>query len=199
MNIFNFQNKYKLPYGYDFLAPVINHTQLQQHYEGHLLKYYERLEKLIAEHKLEDMSNDLVELVKFSFGKQNLLDVFNTAGQIVNHIHFFENFTGQDIEVNLLKKIQSTYSKTSITEDSLNTADKFGFGSSWLWVASSKNDEIKMFVTPNGFIPENLDFIDKILLCIDLWEHAYYLQYMNNRNEYIKQVIAKTNIYKFLK
>lgn len=199
MNIFNFQNVYKMPYGYDFLSPAINDMQLKQHYEGHLLKYYDKLAKLITEHKLESMSNNLIELVKFTFGKQNLLDVFNTAGQIVNHIHFFENFTGQDIEVNILKKLQNTYSKSSLIEEAIITSNKFGFGSSWLWLASSKSEEIKIFVTPNGFIPENLDFIDKILMCIDLWEHAYYLQYMHNRNEYIKQVIAKTNIYKFLK
>lgn len=199
MNIFNFNNIYKLPYNYNFLIPAINEQQLKQHYEGHLMKYYQKLTFLLKEHQLESKSDNLIELVKYTFGKQNLLDIFNNAGQIVNHIHFFENFVNKEINPNTLNNVRKNFNKDNIIEEALNISSKFGFGSSWLWIASNKNTDIKMFVTPNGFIPENLDFIDEILLCIDLWEHAYYLQYMHNRNEYIKQIIPKTNIYKFLK
>ncbi|BCL65887.1 superoxide dismutase [uncultured bacterium] len=199
MNIFNFNNIYKLPYNYNFLIPAINEQQLKQHYEGHLIKYYQKLTFLLKEHQLESKADNLIELVKYTFGKQNLLDIFNNAGQIVNHIHFFENFVNKEINPNTLINIRKNFNKDNIIEEALNISGKFGFGSSWLWIASNKNTNIKMFVTPNSFIPENLDFIDEILLCIDLWEHAYYLQYMHNRNEYIKQIIPKTNIYKFLK
>lgn len=199
MNIFNFNNVYQLKYGYDFLSPALESKDLQQHYEGHLMKYYQNLEILLTEHNLKPMSENLIELVKFTFGKQNLLDIFNNAGQIVNHIHFFENFIQKDIEKNILDNLQKIYNKSNIIEESIKTIRKFGFGSSWLWIASSKNNDIKMFVTPNGFIPENLDFIDKIIFCIDLWEHAYYMHYKHNIEDYIKQIIPKTNIYRLLK
>lgn len=199
MSIFNFKNIYRLPYDYNFLSPVISYEQLKQHYQGHLLVYYNVLEKLISEHQLESMTGDLRSLTRFTFGKQNLLSVFNNAGQIVNHIHFFANFTKQEIPSNILDNVKKKYNRSNLIEDSLSTVKKFGFGSSWLWLASDKNSEIRMFVTPNSFIPENLDFIDQILMCIDLWEHAYYMQFLNNRSEYLKQIIPKTNIYNFLK
>jgi Fe-Mn family superoxide dismutase len=194
--MFELKNIYKLKYDYDFLNPVLSTSQLQQHYTGHLLKYYEKLNKLVSNLNLQEVSSNLITLIKYSFGKQQLLNVFLNAGQIINHIYYFESFVLSDMPADTIKKIKSHFvDKDNLTEKILSTVDTFCQGSTWLWVVINNHGEIKVFVTPNAFTIHNLDFVATVLCCIDVWEHAYYLDYKDNRDEYITKILTKTNLY----
>ena len=197
--IFDINKVYKMNYDYDFLSPAINTEVLQKHYELFFLKYYDSLKLAVEEHNLVERADDLIELSKYCFGKQDLLSIFNSTGQIINHIYYFESFIEKEIDAVILKLLKTTYtSKSALIEAMISTTLKYGFGSGWLWVAIDKSSSVRVFVTPNAFTAHNLDFIDKVICCIDIWEHAYCLQYNADRVEYLKNVIEITNLYKKL-
>ena len=169
-----------LPFEASSLGGVISENTLSFHHGKHLKAYVDNMNKLLPSSGLEDMS--LVEVVKRADGA-----MFNNAGQVLNHIMYFEQFaakrennhpTGQ-----LLSLIERDFGsfedfKTEFVQKGVGL-----FGSGWVWL--SLNAEGKLVITqePNAGNPVRSGL--KPLLTFDVWEHAYYLDYQNRRADHL--------------
>ena len=169
-----------LPFEASSLDGIISENTLSFHHGKHLKAYVDNMNKLLPSIGLENMS--LTEVVKRADGA-----MFNNAGQVLNHIMYFEQFatkrennhpTGQ-----LLSLIERDFGsfedfKTEFVQKGVGL-----FGSGWVWL--SLNAEGKLVITqePNAENPVRKGL--KPLLTFDVWEHAYYLDYQNRRADHL--------------
>ena len=184
---------YTLPYPFDALEPIINEQSLKQHYHGHMLVYIDKLKKLLLEYTV--FSNlSLNDIIIRSYGDFETIGVYSTAAQIYAHILCWESLrTYGDTEKSqmsaaLVHLIEKSYSsieqfKSQLIEKSLRL-----FGNGWTWLVINENGELEIITTINAFNPLNIDSVTKVLMCIDLWEHAYYLQFYHQRDQYLQGI-----------
>lgn len=155
-------DQFPLPWPADALEPYISARTIGFHYEKHLGGYIKNLNALIAGTEFENML--LIEIIQKTGGK-----TFNNAAQIYNHDFFFK----------CLKKDDATplENKEKIKAD-IRTAANGVFGSGWAWLTAAGVETTANADTPiaHGRMPA---------LCLDVWEHAYYLDYQNRRNDFI--------------
>ena len=169
----------KLPYADDALAPVMSKETIDYHYGKHLQTYIDNLNRLIADTPYADMTLD--EIVKSSDGA-----IFNNAAQTWNHTFFFETLTPRE------KKIPEKLSEALIREfgsvesfkDQFSKASVSLFGSGWVWLAIDKHGKLSIESAQNAGNP--LTKLLKPLMTVDVWEHAYYIDYRNRRADFIK-------------
>lgn len=179
--------KYELKYPYDGLEPYIDTRTIGIHYNNHYMKYLNTLNKL-----LEDENYD------FRYTKEELvshIDIFNlnvrdeilfNLGGVLNHELYFDNMNRNSNHkpVGKLKdKINKTYgSFDKFKEEFIKKAMNL-VGSGYTNLVVDKFNELKIINTSNQDTPYSYGFIP--IMTIDLWEHAYYLKYQNNKNLYI--------------
>jgi Fe-Mn family superoxide dismutase len=174
----------KLPYAKDALVPYISAETIEYHYGKHHQTYVDNLNKLAAGTEFENMS--LEEIIKKSTGA-----IFNNAAQIFNHTFFWNcltpNFSepkGKIIEaINSCKKCESA-DKFQELKERFSAAATSLFGSGWVWLVKSPdgNLDIKPMSNAGNPLTEGLT----PLLTIDVWEHAYYIDYRNSRVKFIE-------------
>lgn len=182
--------QFKMPelrYGLSDLAPVISPETMDFHYGKHLQAYINQLNTLIEGTEYEDMS--LKELI------QEAPDgpLFNNAGQVLNHTLYFEQFapirkdSGENLpEGELERALYESFGDFDTFRSCMNEAAVKLFGSGWAWLVQTKGGSLKIDQCPNGDNP--LRRGDVPLLCIDVWEHAYYLDYQNRRADYVQKI-----------
>jgi Fe-Mn family superoxide dismutase len=176
----------KLPYSYSSLSRFIDSKTMDVHYNKHYKGYVQKLNKALKD-KDGDMS--LEEIIK-SIGKFDD-KVRNNAGGAFNHALFWKMLSPkkQLPKGEILKKINSDFGNIKKLKDEFNQAAQDRFGSGWAWLYLAKDGKLKIMSTPNQDNP--LMNIVKgggyPLLCLDVWEHAYYLKYQNKRDEYISK------------
>lgn len=172
----------KLPYATDALAPVIGKRTIELHHGKHLQTYVDNLNRLIEGTPFAD--KDLVTIVKESDG-----GIFNNAGQNLNHILYFLQFSpnggGQPTGA-LAEAINSTYGDFEKFKAEFEQAAVTVFGSGWAWLACTKDGKLEIVKEANAGNPVTKGLVP--LMGIDVWEHAYYLDYENRRAEHLKQV-----------
>lgn len=171
-----------LPYSTDALDPVISKKTIELHHGKHLNGYVNNLNRLIVGTKFENA--DLETIVKKSKGA-----IFNNAGQILNHNLYFTQFTSQSEgrpNGKLLKAIENTWGSFENFQKEFEKAGATVFGSGWVWLAADKKGNLKITQEANGSNPVTKGL--KPILGIDVWEHAYYLDYQNRRAEHLKEV-----------
>ncbi len=166
-----------LPYAEDALAPFISAETISYHYGKHLAGYVKNLNKLVKGTELEGKS--LEEIVKTSEGA-----VFNNAGQIYNHRIYFDSFAPADQAQKqptgeLLKAIDATWGSFDAFKEAFEKAGLSVFGSGWVWLSQDAEGKLHISTTANADSP--LTKGQNTLLGIDVWEHAYYLDFRNNR------------------
>lgn len=173
---------FRLPYATDALAPVISQQTVELHYGKHVVGYHKKLNQLVSELRVKE--RDLVRLVRMSEGS-----LFDNAGQLMNHWLYFLQFrpyvAGRidepqgELRAALLRSFRSL--------DSFRVAfEKAGgeiFGSGWLWLVTDESGRLSIAKTSNADSPVTSGLIP--LLAIDIWEHAYYLDYANRRAEHL--------------
>lgn len=172
--------------GYQFgdLAPMMSQETLAYHYGKHFQTYVDNLNRLVDGSKYEGMS--LGELVR----KAPEGPIADNAGQVHNHMLFFEQLAPSQHakqptgEFRFLAE-QSFGSFEKMIEQLDNAAASF-FGSGWTFLAMNELGELKILSLPNGDNPLRYNLIP--LLAIDVWEHAYYLDYQNRRRDYLKNL-----------
>ncbi|MDX6751782.1 superoxide dismutase [Geminicoccaceae bacterium 1502E] len=172
-----------LPYSHDALAPYMGEETLQLHHGKHHQTYVTNLNNLISGTDLEGKS--LEEIVKASYGDPAKQGIFNNAGQHWNHNLFWRVMKkngGGKPGGELAKRIDHDFGSLDAFAEQFKTAAATQFGSGWAWLALD-GDSLKVTKTPNGENP--LVHNMKPLLGIDVWEHAYYLDYRNRRPEYV--------------
>ncbi|MFA5643954.1 MAG: superoxide dismutase [Patescibacteria group bacterium] len=177
---------FKLPYNPSSFNGFISAETFSYHYDKHHKTYFDNLIKLISGTELEGKS--LVEIIKASYNNPQLKSIYNNSAQVFNHDFYWQSLSPDKLEIsNFLKeKIIESFSSLDEFKLNLKSTGLSQFGSGWVWVIL-EDDKIKITSLPNADSP--LINNQKPLLCIDVWEHAYYIDYRNNRAEYLEMLI----------
>lgn len=170
-----------LPYAYDALAPVISKETLELHHDKHHRKYVETTNQLLGEESLDARTLD--EVVRSSTGK-----LFNNAAQVWNHDFYWHSLApeGGKPSAALMKKLHSDLGGWDKFATAYAEAANGQFGSGWAWLVV-KNGKLAIVATPNAETPMARG--TRCLLALDVWEHAYYMDYRNERESYVEAVI----------
>lgn|SRR5574344_952600 len=171
-----------LPYNISDLEPIISEKTIELHYGKHLQTYVNNLNKLIVGTKYENM--DLEEIVKESDG-----NIFNNAGQILNHNMYFMQFSKNPTITpsgKLLQAINKEWGSFDKFKTEFENAGVTIFGSGWVWLASDKDGKLSIVKEINAGNPITKGLIP--ILCFDVWEHAYYVDYQNRRADHLKKL-----------
>lgn len=168
----------QLPYEPDALAPAMSSETIAFHYGKHLQTYIDNLNRLIAGTPYEDMS--LEEIVRKADGA-----VFNNAAQTWNHTFFFETLSPVPVDMPpvLEEKLSASFGSTGQFLDEFSKAAAGLFGSGWAWLVQAKDGSLKIVQKSNAGNP--MTDGDVPLLTVDVWEHAYYIDYRNRRADYV--------------
>ena len=178
-----------LPYAENALDPVISTNTIGFHYGKHHKGYVDTLNKLIAGTQLANLS--LEKLIAETAGKADKLAIFNNAAQTWNHAFYWRSLRpkgGGEPPAALKQRIEASFGNLDACKKELETAATTEFGSGWAWLVLEA-DKLKVVKTSNAEMPLTKGV--KPLLTIDVWEHAYYLDYQNRRADYVKAVLDK--------
>ena len=176
-----------LPYKMDDLAPYISANTLDFHHGKHHKTYVDNLNKLIAGTDLAYKS--LEEIIKITAKDATKAGIFNNAAQVWNHSFYWQGLKkkgGGEPQGAIAAKINSTWGSYDKFTEEFKNAGITQFGSGWAWLVLEEN-QLKITKTANADTP--LAHGQKALLTIDVWEHAYYLDYQNKRPDYLAAVI----------
>jgi Fe-Mn family superoxide dismutase len=178
-----------LPYAENALAPVISAKTIGFHYGKHHKGYVDNLNKLIAGTEFADLP--LTKIITKTAGIADKTAIFNNAAQTWNHTFYWKSMRlkGGGEPPNALKqKIAASFGSVDTCKKELSTAAMAQFGSGWVWLVLD-GDKLKVVKTANADVPLTTGM--KPLLTIDVWEHAYYLDYQNRRADYVNAVLDK--------
>ena len=175
----------ELPYAYNALEPVIDAKTMEIHYTKHHKTYFNNFLAAIKDSPAAEM--DLMDLFA-GISKQSAA-IRNNGGGYYNHKLFWENLspTKSSPSVVLKTAIDKSFGSFDKFKEEFSNAAKKHFGSGWAWLVASKDGQLFVSDTLNQDNPL-MDVVEKKgtpLLCLDVWEHAYYLQYQNRRVEYV--------------
>ena len=178
-----------LPFADNALDPVISANTLSFHYGKHHKTYVDNLNKLVAGTELADLS--LEQVIAASAGRADRVGIFNNAAQIWNHTFYWNSLTpkgGGEPPAALKQKIEADFGTVDACKQELVAAATTQFGSGWAWLVQD-GGKLKVVKTANANVPSTDGM--KPLLVIDVWEHAYYLDYQNRRVDYVNATIDK--------
>ena len=177
-----------LPYAQDALEPHISAETLSFHYGKHHNTYVVKLNGLIGGSEFEGKT--LEEIVKSSTG-----GVFNNAAQIWNHTFYWNSLSpngGGEPTGAILDAINASFGSFEAMKEKLNDSAVNNFGSSWTWLVQKADGSLDIVNTSNAGTPITEEGLTP-LLTVDLWEHAYYIDYRNVRPDYLKGFWALVN------
>ena len=172
-----------LPYDYEALAPYMSAKTLHLHHDKHHQAYVTNLNNLIE--GTEFAGKSLEDIVTGSYGDPAKQGIFNNAGQHWNHNLFWRIMRkggGGSPGGELAKRIDDAFGSFDAFKEQFKTAGVTQFGSGWAWLAV-QGDQLKVLKTPNGENPLVQGM--RPILGVDVWEHAYYVDYENRRPEYL--------------
>ncbi len=173
----------ELPYSKDALEPHISANTLDFHHGKHHNAYVTNLNKLIAGTPMENLS--LEEIIMKSAKDSSMTGIFNNSAQVWNHTFYWNCMKkngGGKPSGKLASAIDKTFGSFDKFIDEMKNAAVTQFGSGWAWLVQ-EGDVLKIMKTSNADTP--MVHGAKAILTIDVWEHAYYLDYQNRRPDYI--------------
>lgn len=180
-----------LPYADNALDPVISAQTIGFHYGKHHTTYLNTLNKLIAdEATLKDKS--LAEIVKATHGKADKTAIFNNAGQVWNHDFYWQSLSpkgGGKPSGRIADLIKDSFGDYDKFKSEFTNAGVTQFGSGWAWLCL-EGGKLAFKKTANAENPLHMAGITP-LLTLDVWEHAYYLDYQNRRPDHLTAAIEK--------
>ncbi len=178
-----------LPYAENALDPVISSTTMGFHYGKHHKGYVDNLNKAVTGTPLASMS--LEEIITSTYGQADKTAIYNNASQDWNHSFYWKSLRadgGGTPPAALKQKIDASFGDMAGLRKEMLAAATSQFGSGWAWLVL---DGDKLAVTKTGNADSPLTRGQKPLLTIDVWEHAYYLDYQNRRADYAAAVFDK--------
>lgn len=178
-----------LPYEQNALQPVISANTLGFHYGKHHKTYVDTLNKLIVGTEFADMP--LEKIVKASAAQSDHIAVFHNAAQAWNHTFYWRSMKpkgGGEPPATLKRLIEVSFGSVDACKKELAKIAIEEFGSGWAWLVQI-GETLKIVKTDDANSPLTLG--SKALLTIDVWEHAYYLDYQNRRVDYVNAVLDK--------
>ena len=171
-----------LPYDYTALVPEISEETLRYHHDKHAAGYVDKLNELISGTPYEKMT--LKEIILKSDGT-----IYNNAAQVWNHEFYFGGLSPkpQDRPQGaLLKAIDSSFGSFEQFKERMTAAAVALFGSGYVWLVEEKTGRLSIYSSTNADNPLRHGY--KPLFCIDIWEHAYYIDYRNKRADAVKAI-----------
>lgn len=169
----------ELPYALDALAPAMSADTLNYHYGKHLQTYLDNVNRMIEGTPFADMK--LKDMITKAQGA-----LYNNAAQAFNHIIFFKQLTPTPTTISplLTQALVARFGSVDEFKSEFSNAAATLFGSGWVWLALDANNVLQIVPEPNAGNPITRNM--RPLMCIDVWEHAYYIDYQNRRGDYIK-------------
>ncbi|HWA04698.1 MAG TPA: superoxide dismutase [Rhizomicrobium sp.] len=177
-----------LPYEENALEPAIGARTVGFHYGKHHRAYVETLNTLVAGTGYADMK--LEEIVQATLGKEDekTKKIFNNAGQVWNHDFYWRSLSPRPTVLSgrLKEAVERDFGNAQNLVGELAKAGKEQFGSGWAWLVS-KSGRLAVEKTANAMNPMAKG--TNCLFTVDVWEHAYYLDYQNERPRYLEEVL----------
>ncbi len=177
-----------LPFSEDALAPVISANTLSFHYGKHHKAYVDNLNNLVKGSEYESM--DLSALIREVADHPEKIGIFNNAAQVWNHAFYWSGLSRKGARVpsgKLAQLIDEGFGSFDAMKIKLAEAAVGQFGSGWAWLVQDKAGKLQVTKTGNAGVPFTQGLTP--LITVDVWEHAYYLDYQNRRADYVKAVI----------
>ena len=186
---------YKINYPYKALEPIVDGRTMEIHYSKHYLGYTNKLNKLVEENEIW-IDKSIDEILSKVTDKEP--DLKNNAGGYYNHSMFFELLTPKGAtkpKGALLEAITTDFDSFKVFKNKFISDANNHFGSGWIWLVVTKTGKLEIVTTNNQDNPIMADAKVKgrPILCLDLWEHAYYLQYQHNRKSYLEGIVEVIN------
>jgi Fe-Mn family superoxide dismutase len=178
-----------LPYAQNALAPAISENTISFHYGKHHQAYVNNTLKMIAGTDLEKAT--LEEIIKKTSGRSDQTALFNNAAQVFNHTFYWNSMKpggGGEPQGEIGEKIKESFGSYQKFVEAFSGAAASQFGSGWAWLVQD-GAKLQVVKTSNADTP--IITASKPLITIDVWEHAYYLDYANRRADYIKAFVEK--------
>ncbi len=168
----------ELPYAMDALAPYISEETLRYHHGKHHAGYVNKLNELIKDTEYEEMS--LEQIIHQSDGA-----IFNNAAQTFNHDFYWKCLSPTKTEPSelFLKALKETFGSLKTFQEAFAKAAVGQFGSGWAWLVIDEHEKLFIQATSNANTPIE-HHLTPLLVC-DVWEHAYYIDYRNERAKYL--------------
>ena len=172
-----------LPYPVDALQPIISAETLQLHHGKHHKKYVDTMNELLQKEPVQ--GSTLEDVVRNSKGK-----LFNNAAQTWNHTFYWNSLSPKKSRPAgaLLKRLEADFGSFDQFVEKFAAASFAQFGSGWGWLIE-KDGKLQIVTTSNADTP--MAHGDRCLLTVDVWEHAYYVDYRNQRDKYLAAVIGE--------
>ena len=177
-----------LPYEYDALLPVLDAETLTFHHDKHYKTYVDNLNNALADYpelqkkSLVDLLSDLEALPEAA-----RTPIRNNGGGVFNHELYFDGMKspmGQEPAGKLAEAIERDFGSYAQWKEQMKKAAVGKFGSGWAWLVSDNAGKLKILQTANQDVPDLREYTP--LFLVDVWEHAYYLQYQNRRADYVE-------------
>lgn len=172
-----------LPYDSSALEPHMSAKTFEFHYGKHHAAYVTNLNNLTKDSPLGQMS--LEEIIKTTFGDSSKAGIFNNAAQVWNHTFFWQSMKpngGGTPTGDLATQIDATFGSFDKFKEEFKAAAATQFGSGWAWLVK---DGSSLKVTKTGNAENPIAHGQTPLLTLDVWEHAYYLDFQNRRPDFI--------------
>ena len=176
-----------LPWADNALEPFISKNTIGFHYGKHHKTYVDKLNELIAGKPEADMS--LEDIVRKTVGDPKKVQILHNAQQTWNHTFYWNSMRpkgGGKPERQIAEKIERSFGGYDAFKKTFTEAAVGQFGSGWAWLIA-EGGTLKVVATPDGEDP--LPTSATPLLTLDVWEHAYYLDYQNRRKDYVVAII----------
>src|ERR1700761_4331797 len=173
-----------LPYAYEALEPFMSAKTLQFHHDKHHKTYVDTLNKLVAGTPMEKAK--LEEIIENTAENEKQKPIFNNAGQGWNHTFFWNSMKprgGGAPQGNLAQEINKAFGDLEGFKTKFKEAATTQFGSGWAWLVADKG---KLDIVKTGNAVNPLIVGQTPLLTLDVWEHAYYLDYQNRRADMVQ-------------
>ena len=180
----------ELPYIESALEPVISARTISIHYGKHHAGYVDKLNDLVAGTPFD--GRPLAEIVVRAAKDPKSTAIFHNAAQAWNHTFYWHSMRaegGGEPAGKLKSAIERDFGEVTKFREAFSKAAAGEFGSGWTWLVAGMDGKIKIVATDNADTP--LAYGETPLLTIDLWEHAYYLDYQNRRADYVAAWLDK--------
>jgi Fe-Mn family superoxide dismutase len=178
-----------LPWDETALAPVISARTISLHYGKHHLGYVKKLNELVAGTRFADLP--LEHVIAATVGNEETQKIFNNAAQAWNHTFFWDSLrptSARKMPRAIATQIDDSFGTLDAFKKKFSQAAVDQFGSGWAWLVA-RGDKLEILSTSNANTPITMGATP--LLTIDVWEHAYYLDYENRRPDFVDAVIEQ--------
>jgi Fe-Mn family superoxide dismutase len=178
-----------LPFALDALSPTISSSTVSIHHGKHHRGYVDKLNSLVTGTPLATLSLD--DVIAATWAHPDQRKIFNVAGQILNHDLYWKSLTpggGHRPPERLVRQMEHDFGSLEKFEQKFLDVAGAVFGSGWAWLVTD-GEKLDVIPTEGAVTPSVLGLHP--LLCVDVWEHAYYLDYQSDRPAHIRAVMAK--------